>query len=135
MISISLKSKRPKGKFQGWLGQQQNHNTYSPSYLPTTALTSNTEMFNEARRRDNVIKNLLKDLKYKEGDHVKPWNQKGVDEMGDDCVVIKICDSYAKFGKTEEWPVKDSPLMLVHAFSNKTKTNFHCTPQYLVPKT
>jgi hypothetical protein len=137
MIELTLKSKRIPEKKGGWFNPV-NKGGYMPPALPnhtSTALTSNTEMFNEAQRRDKIIRERIAQIKYKEGDHVKPWCQKEIDVYGDDIVVIKICDTYAKFGKNEKWPANDYKLMLIHAFSRKTKENFWCTPLYLVPKT
>lgn len=88
-------------------------------------------LFKEAARRDALIKDLANKLEYKVGDICMPYTKAHQDEYGE-CRIEKICDSYAKFGKSE-WPESDMP-MITHAFSIKNNSHFICTPHFLVPK-
>lgn len=88
-------------------------------------------MFKEAARRDALIKDLVSKLQYKEHEVCLPYTKEHQEEYGE-CRVTKICDSYAKFGKSE-WPENDMP-MITHAFSIKQNSHFICTPHFLVPK-
>ena len=104
-------------------------------FVPAPALVSPTAqtIIGEAKRRDDIIKQMFKNCPYKEGDIVKPYSAAGIKQYGDDVIVEKICDTYAKMGKSEEWPKDDCP-MIVTAWSNKTSSRFFCTVGYLEKK-
>jgi hypothetical protein len=115
MINLTLSSKRIK-------------------QLPIDTQTTTTEpvktLFKEAQRRDELIKKLAKECPYKVNDIVKPSKAEHEVEYGDNISVVKIIDSYGKFGKNETWPASDVPL-IVYAFSKKAGCFFFCTTNYL----
>lgn len=87
-------------------------------------------IFDEAIRRDKVIKAIVSKLEYRVGDVVKPTNEVDAEMYGNDILVEKICDTYGKYGKNEKWPEHDNP-MLIHAYSKTKDTRFTCTANYL----
>jgi hypothetical protein len=85
-------------------------------------------------RRDRVIKKLVAEIPYVEGEYVTPHSPEEREKYGSMIIVEKICDSYAKFGRTEKWPDDDVPF-IVQAWSNSKLTRFNCTPGYLIQLT
>lgn len=81
-------------------------------------------------RRDAIIKKMVKDLPFCVGEYVAPYNADNRQKYGDTVVILGICDDYTKFGKKEEWPSSDVP-MIIQAYSEKAQTNFFCTPGFL----
>ncbi len=101
---------------------------------PIPLVSSNQEpvksLFKEAQRRDNIIKKLASECLYKANDIVKPSRLENEKIYGSSIKVISIIDSYTQFGKKEPWPTSDQP-MIVYAFSEKEKSYFFCTINYL----
>ncbi len=123
MINIKFETKRKKTSWPS---------SYSHSkYTPPAANDEVGALFKQAKTRDARIKALVKNLSYVEGEYVSPLTQAGRDKWGEQVVVEKICDSYAKMGKDEEWPANNTPF-LITAWSDKENTRFFCTPGYLV---
>lgn len=90
-------------------------------------------MFEEAKRRDQIVRNLAAKLNYGPGDTVTPSTKEAAEQYGEDIRVVKICDTYGKFGKDERWPDSDNP-MIVHAWSDKLNQSLVCTVGFLVKK-
>ena len=88
----------------------------------------NIELFNEARRRDNIIKELVKKLPYKVGDKVVPADPNKKEESA---TIVGICTTYAHLGHEYTWPKNDNP-MIVTARKDKDGTIYFCTTNYLV---
>jgi hypothetical protein len=116
MINILLPSKRPILEL--------------PNY---TKQPSKKTLFEEAQRRDLIVRNIAAKLTYGPGDWVTPNKPESVNEYGDRVKILRICDTYGKFGKDEVWPESDNP-MIVHAWSEKLDTTFMCTANFLVKK-
>lgn len=87
-------------------------------------------IFDEALRREKVIKDIVSKMTFKVGDVVKPVAPREQFVYGNDILVEKVCDSYGKYGKNEKWPEHDNPL-LVHAYSRTKDTRFTCTVNFL----
>lgn len=122
-------SLRPKPKL---LYQFPTTSHHTSGHTPYQHHSNNAckPIFDEAIRRDKVIKDIVNKLVYKVGDTTKPVNKKDVEEYGDVIVVEKICDTYGKYGRDEKWPEHDNP-MIVHAYSKKKDIRFTCTTNYL----
>lgn len=107
-----------------------------PSRRKTSTITQITTavstMFNEASRREAIIKGLVKDLPYKLGDIVIPSDDSEYEKIGD-LRVTAIADTYAKFGKKEKWPDNDVP-MIIHVWCDKQKQVYFCSTNYLKKK-
>ncbi len=84
----------------------------------------------EARRRDNLVRDLWRACPYSTGDKVVPVDGAALRKYGDDITVLHISKSYAELGKNEEWPDDDCPL-IVYAQSHKKNQYFFCTTNYL----
>jgi len=114
-----------------------NRRTPSPAYVPpayrapvatTQQPVSNITLYNETRRRDNIIKALVDECKFSEGQIVLSAVK------GEEYVINKICKCYAHMGADAEWPANDNP-MIVTITSMKDKTVSFCTTNYLKAKT
>lgn len=90
-------------------------------------------LYQEAQRRNKIIKDLAARCDYKAGDIVKPSLPKGVSEYGENIEVEYIMDSYVRWPKDEKWPKNDTPF-IVCAWSKLKKERFFCTPGYLIAK-
>lgn len=95
--------------------------------------TSNVTLFEEAQRRDKIVRSLAEKCGLKEGDLAIPVRPEKREEYGDKIRIIKVTDSYGKFGRDEVWPPSDNP-MIIHAFSEKLQDHFMCTVGFLVKK-
>ena len=94
---------------------------------PTTHPVSNITVYNETRRRDNIIKKLVEDCKFTEGQIVLS----AVKE--EEFIINKICKCYAHMGSDVDWPVNDNPMIMTIT-SVKNKTVSFCTTNYLKAK-
>jgi hypothetical protein len=90
-------------------------------------------MFEEAVRRDRVIKKLVAEMPYCLGEWVQPADRQAVDTYGDEILIEGVCDTYGKMGRKEKWPEHDNP-MIISAYSKKNDLHFHCTVNFLIPK-
>jgi hypothetical protein len=107
--------------------------TYPSSPPPVSHLHGETgSLFKQAKEREARIKEMLSGISYVEGETVTPYIQAERDKWGDRLTVEKICDSYAKFGKNEDWPKSNSP-MIITVYNSITRVRFHCTPAYVIP--
>ena len=105
----------------------------APKYLPPPKNDNEMgSLFKEAQRRDKIIKALVKGINYVEGEIVTPYNQEGRDKWGEQLIVEKICDSYALYGKNEDWPKNDTPF-LITCYNKDKAARFNCTPGYVIP--
>lgn len=105
---------------------------YKPPPVGTSPLPGQQPkpIFAEANRRDAIIREMVAKLPYKAGDWTSPVDAKDVEKYGTRILIEAVCDSYAKFGKGEDWPKHDFP-MIIHAFSEKNNNRFTCTPNFL----
>lgn len=131
MIHLTLASKRKTVK--------QPPYTYKPPTIignppSTTTTPAKDTVFEEALRRDRIIRALAREVKYKVNDICKPFNPKLYEDYGEEIRVTGICDTYVKYGRNESWPKNDVPF-IIHAQSLKTGAHFICTPEWLVPIT
>jgi len=75
----------------------------NPNVPATTApAVTNIVLFNEAKRRDNIIKKLVEEFKMVEGQVVLAA------VSGQEYVINKICRSYAHMGGADDWPKSDT---------------------------
>lgn len=111
-------------------------NLIVPSKRAPVAITHTSKkktLFEEAQRRDLIVRNLAATLTYGPGDWVQPTKPGVAHEYGDRIKILRICDTYGKFGKDEVWPESDNP-MIVHAWSEKLNSTFMCTTNFLTKK-
>jgi len=102
-----------------------------PLYTPPTPNPGGvvvTTMFSEARRRDDIVKNLFKECPYKVGDKVKARLQENKTAIGVG-VVKNICKRYTDLGRDYTWPETDNP-MIVTVISEEGEI-FFSTTNYL----
>ena len=122
MIKVVLKDRRPVIPF-----------TYTPPPIPwkpsspTTHTVSNITVYNETRRRENIIKKLVEECGFTEGQVVLSAVK------NEEFIINKICKCYAHLGSTVDWPVSDNP-MIVTITSVKDKVVSFCTTNYLEAK-
>lgn len=100
--------------------------TGKPKHIALTGVVPG--LMAEANRRDAICRALGKECLFREHDIIVPWSEKERDEMGD-CRVTYIADTYVKFGKHNDWPENDNP-MIVTIWSDKQKKSFVCTATY-----
>jgi len=94
---------------------------------PTIPAVSNIAVYNETRRRDNIIKELVKECKFTEGEIALSA------AANEEYIVHRICKCYAHMGADVEWPASDNP-MIVTIIAVKDKTVSFCTTNYLKVK-
>jgi len=99
----------------------------APWKAPSTPAVTNIAVYNEARRRDNIIKELVKEFKMVEGQIVKPT------ATNQEYIINAICRSYAHMGNDVDWPASDNP-MIVTITSTKDQSVCFCTTNYLKAK-
>lgn len=147
MIDIKIASKREKKPY-AW---QQSHNGYIPNKVhgsqqtqvlqtPTsnvveltpTTIEKNKKLFDEACRRDKIIKDLFAACPYKEKDRVMFIKQADETKYGKEVYVIKIISSYAQWPKNEPWPDNDNPMIVTIFVQDKAETLF-CTTNLVKP--
>jgi len=119
MLKVVLKDRRPVVA----------HIPYTP---PTTAwkappAVSNIAVYNETRRRDNIIKALVAECKFTEGQVVLS----AVKE--EEFLINKICGCYAHMGSDVDWPTNDNPMIVTITKVNDKSVSF-CTTNYLKAK-
>lgn len=124
MIFITLPSLRPKPPaVPVSMGAYTHGTTGKVSGL-------DADKFQEARRRDNIIKQLVKDCPYQAGDIVGVNSDAGKSLYGNKIQVIRIAQNYVQLG-AKEWPEKgDNPLIVS---ASNGKETFFCTTNYLIP--
>lgn len=88
-------------------------------------------MFLEAKRRDDIIRDLVSKMNYYVGDICRPFSNEEEDKYGNDIEVRYIADNYAAYGRHNDWPEDDHPK-IVSAYSKKTQAEFICTTNYLI---
>lgn len=121
MIKVVLKDRRSIAPF-----------TYPP--LPWKAPTgapqpvSNIAVFKETARRENIIKKLVSECGFTEGQVVLS-DVKEEEEY----VINKICRCYAHLGSNVDWPVNDNPMLLTITSVKNTSVSF-CTTNYVKAK-
>ena len=100
-----------------------------PLVVNNTALpyVTNLAIYNEAKRRNNIIKQLVKEFKYKSGDVVECKNPADQTRWGQ-CTIISVLDDYQHMEKDHKWPANDNP-MIVTASSNVGEI-FYATTNY-----
>lgn len=135
MIEIVLPSRRKKTHFPTTTYGNKYSHAPNPTAMATKAANEDTkspqaEVFMEACRRDRIIRALTKDLPYKEGDRVYIKREKDREKYGEEIYISKIVRTYGGFGKGEEWPKSDVP-MVVHCYSKDKDIQFFCTPNYV----
>ena len=151
MIDITLKSKRePKTTYPytGYKGytptthapsqQTQVHQTSVTEAINNVVkLTSNSnknkQLFDEAVRRDKIIKTLVEGVTYKENDRVmfvRPADEK---KYGKHVIIEKILKSYGQWPKNEPWPDNDNPMIVHLVIKDKDDERLFCTTNYVKP--
>lgn len=100
------------------------------NFPPTKSLPKTTTLFNDAIRKDSIIKKLVASISYKAGDICCPVETSDVEEWGHKIEVVHITQSYSLMGRDENWPENDNPL-IVYCFSEKANKHFFCTTNFL----
>ena len=126
MIVIEISAKKPKPAPFVYSG-----GSYKPpavTHIPPPSQSSDIQK--EVERRCQVVKDLVTNLPYKEGDICEA---RGEDkEKYGDIRILNIARSYAELGAAYEWR-SDNP-MLVYATSLKDSSKFFCTVNFLEKK-
>lgn len=109
-------------------------NSNTPPWYPPSANAeiprSTKVMFEEAKRRNKIVKEAAAKCPFKVGDTCIPRNKKDYEEYGS-LVIEQICTSYAQYGKEVSW--NDDPLIIT-ALSQKTGSRLFCNISYLLTK-
>lgn len=75
---------------------------------------TNLAIYNEAKRRNGIIKDLVKTFNYKKGDKVECANPADTAKWGQ-CTIMGILDDYQHMEKDHKWPPNDNPLIVTAA--------------------
>ena len=127
MLEIIISNKAPKPAPPvpaPWVYKPPAPSTAPPAY----GAQNTSAIFLEAKRRDTIIKGLVKNLPYSVGDICQPTTDKGKQEYGK-CKILHIATTYAALGKDYEWK-GDNP-MIVHAKGVDKNIVFFCTTDFL----
>lgn len=91
----------------------------APVVIPNTPqpYVSNMAIYNEAKRRNAIIKDLVKNFKHKKGDKLICSNVDDVARWGE-CTLISIVDDYQHMEKDHKWPPNDNPMIITAAAEN-----------------
>lgn len=118
MLILQISKKKPKPVI-----------SYASSY---SSKTPGTVLVEEYKRRDNIIKDLIKGCAYKVGDVVMCASEQGANKYGDNITVTRMVTHYSQMGGTEAWPENNNPL-IVEAVG-EDGVLFWCTTNYLKKK-
>lgn len=120
MIKVVLKDRKPVVPF-----------TYTPPPWkgPATIVhpVSNITVYNETVRRENIIKKLVSECGFTEGQIVLS------DVKEEEYIINKICRCYAHLGSNVDWPANDNPMLLTITSVKNTSVSF-CTTNYVKAK-
>ncbi len=83
--------------------------TTYPAATPVASTTS--KIYEEIERKDKIIKDLVKQFKYKKGDTVLPRAVKDREKWGH-CTIMHVVDRYIYLEKDFKWPVNDNPMIV-----------------------
>lgn len=119
MLVIQVSKKNPKP-------------TPAPFVNSYSSKTPSTLLVDEFKRRDSIIKDLVKTCPYRVGDVVQPASKHGSDKYGTNNTVTRMVTAYSQMGGTEEWPENNNPL-IVEA-RDEDGVLFWCTTNYLKVK-
>ena len=97
------------------------------SHLPHSGSSFANELYKEIKRKDDIIKALVKDFKHKVGDTVEPAKEEALAEWGK-CKIMNICSEYIHLGKDFEWPKNDNPMIITA--SSEAGEIFYATTNY-----
>lgn len=86
----------------------------NPANLP---YVTNLAIYNEAKRRNNIIKELVKSFIYKKGDVVECANPRDTEKWGQ-CTILNVLDDYQHMEKDHKWPANDNPMIVTAAAEN-----------------
>jgi len=99
---------------------------------PPPSPPANKTIFDEAQRRDRIIRKLNAEVPYKAGDRVITVDPMKREEYGE-MQVMHILPSYALYGKDEKWPDHDNP-MIVTAKRLNNDSIITCTTNFIQKK-
>ncbi len=147
MIDVKLPSKREK-KFYTYSGyggyvpathtpsqQTQVHQPAANNVVelkPTTSEKSK-QMFDEAVRRDKIIRKLNEECVYKVNDRVMFAHERDEKKYGSHVVVDKILATYAQWPRNEPWPENDNPMIVHVTVKDRGNEVLFCTTNMLKP--
>jgi hypothetical protein len=147
MLSIKLKSKRPPVvpyKYTGYtppsapapapMQQQQVHQPPTPAIVTDiNTKEKNKKLFDEALRRDKIIRDLVAECKYTTGERVMFIREADEKKYGRDVWVTKIVESYGQWPKNEAWPDNDNPMIVHLCVKDKNDEALFCTVNMVKP--
>ena len=84
---------------------------YSPAAPVNQPYVTNLAIYNEAKRRNSIIKDLVKEFKHKKGDKLECVNDQDITRWGE-CTLISIVDDYQHMEKDHKWPANDNPMIV-----------------------
>jgi len=102
-----------------------------PVINSVVANTAAQNLFNEIKRREQVITELVKQFKYNAGDTIIPADEEDFKKYGT-CTVMAICDQYIHLGKDFKWPKNDNPMIVTA--SSEAGELFFATTNYFKGK-
>ncbi len=147
MIDVKIPSKREKKPYvyggNGYSGyvpvkhtpmqQQQVHQTPVNNVVEMTPQEKNKTLFDEAMRRDKIIKELSSTCPYHVNDRVmfiKPADEK---KHGKEVYVTKIINTYGQWPRNEEWPDNDNPMIVHLRVADRNNEVLFCTTNMVKP--
>lgn len=84
-------------------------------------------------RRDNIVRAMFRDCKWRPGDTGFPINKKDYEKYGV-FVVIGVMTTYRDTSYEHEWPKSDNPMIVtIKSLKDQTQVLF-CTPEWVVKK-
>lgn len=102
-------------------------NWVSPVIPNSSPILDTGKLYQEIRRRDGIIKALVKEFKHAVGAEVEPKDPIALEKWGK-CTIMGICQEYVHLEKDFKWPKNDNP-MIVTASSEQGEI-FYATTNY-----
>jgi hypothetical protein len=103
------------------ISDRQKPSSYTPPVVVTNnvhvPLIGNQTLYNEIKRRDAVIKDLIKDFKYVVGATIEPKDEENLKKYGV-CQILGICSEYIHLEKDFKWPKNDNPMIITASSDN-----------------
>ena len=104
MIVLTITNRKKPTVFTPALPAPVVNNTAMP-------YVTNLAIYNEAKRRNAIIKELVKTFNYKVGDVVDCSNPQDQTKWGS-CTILNVLDDYQHMEKDHKWPGNDNPMIV-----------------------
>jgi hypothetical protein len=147
MLDIKIPSKREKKPYvyggSGYSGyvpnnhtpmqQRQVHQPTVNKVVEELPKDTNKKLFDEAVRRNKIIKDLVSKCTYRVNDRVmfsKPADEK---KYGKEVYVTKIVETYGQWPMSEKWPENDNPMIVHLRVADRDDEVLFCTTNMVKP--